>query len=98
MDMERKEADKMTIEEARKQKGMSRREVSEWLEIPYRTLSNWSRSTSTCTVILLVGLSCSIAYPIGINGPPEQSAHTRPSGYSLGITFSIPHAWHCVTI
>ena len=26
MDMERKEADKMTIEEARKQKGMSRRE------------------------------------------------------------------------
>ena len=41
MDMERKEADKMTIEEARKQKGMSRREVSEWLEIPYRTLSNW---------------------------------------------------------
>ena len=28
MDMERKEADKMTIEEARKQKGMSRRELS----------------------------------------------------------------------
>ena len=35
MDMECKETDKVTIEEARKQQGMSRREVSEWLEIPY---------------------------------------------------------------
>ena len=41
MDMERKETNKMTVEEARKQQGMSRREVSEWLEIPYRTLTNW---------------------------------------------------------
>ena len=48
MDMERKEADKMTIEEARKQKGMSRREVSEWLEIPYRTLSNWETGVRSC--------------------------------------------------
>lgn len=48
MDMERKEADKMTIEEARKQKGMSRREVSEWLEIPYRTLSNWETGARSC--------------------------------------------------
>ena len=42
MDMERKEADKMTIEEARKQKG------SEWLEIPYRTLSNWETGVRSC--------------------------------------------------
>lgn len=49
MDMERKEADKMTIEEARKQKGMSRREVSEWLEIPYRTLSNWETGVRSCS-------------------------------------------------
>lgn len=48
MDMDRKEADKMTIEEARKQKGMSRREVSEWLEIPYRTLSNWETGVRSC--------------------------------------------------
>lgn len=48
MDMERKEADKMTIEEARKQKGMSRREASEWLEIPYRTLSNWETGVRSC--------------------------------------------------
>ena len=34
----------MKIEEARKQKNMSRRELSEWLEIPYRTLTNWERS------------------------------------------------------
>ena len=45
MDMERKEADKMTIEEARKQKGMSRREVSEWLD---RTLSNWETGVRSC--------------------------------------------------
>ena len=31
----------MTIEEARKKQGMSRKEISEWLEIPYRTLTNW---------------------------------------------------------
>ena len=48
MDMERKEADKMTIEEARKQKGISRREVSEWLEIQYRTLSNWETGVRSC--------------------------------------------------
>lgn len=48
MDMERKETDKMTIEEARKQKRMSRREVSEWLEIPYRTLSNWETGVRSC--------------------------------------------------
>ena len=31
------ENEEMTIEEARKKVGLSRREVSEWLEIPYGT-------------------------------------------------------------
>ena len=48
MDMERKKTDRMTIEEARKQQGMSRREVSEWLEIPYRTLTNWENGERSC--------------------------------------------------
>ena len=44
----------MKIEEARKQKNMSRRElsewleVSEWLEIPYRTLTNWENGERSC--------------------------------------------------
>ena len=48
MDMECKETDKVTIEEARKQQGMSRREVSEWLEIPYRTVTNWENGVRSC--------------------------------------------------
>ena len=48
MDMECKETDKVTIEEARKQQGMSRREVSEWLEIPYRTLTTWENGVRSC--------------------------------------------------
>ena len=38
----------MTIEDARKQMNMSRREVSEWLEIPYRTLSGWETGERAC--------------------------------------------------
>ena len=38
----------MTIEEARKSKGMTRRYISDWLEIPYRTLENWERGTREC--------------------------------------------------
>lgn len=38
----------MTIEDARKQMNMSRREVSEWLEIPYRTLSGWENGERAC--------------------------------------------------
>ena len=39
---------RMKIEEARKQKNMSRRELSEWLEIPYRTLTNWENGERSC--------------------------------------------------
>lgn len=38
----------MTIEEARKQVGLNRRELSEWLEIPYRSLSNWENGEREC--------------------------------------------------
>ena len=38
----------MTIEQARKQVNMSRKEVSEWLEIPYRTLTNWENGERPC--------------------------------------------------
>lgn len=38
----------MTIEEARKSKSMTRREVSDWLEIPYRTLENWEKGVRAC--------------------------------------------------
>lgn len=38
----------MTIGEARKSVGMSRRDVAEWLEIPYRTLTNWENGERTC--------------------------------------------------
>lgn len=38
----------MTIEEARKKQGMSRREVADWLEIPYRTLQNWENGERKC--------------------------------------------------
>ena len=48
MDMECLDYDKVSIEEARKQQGMCRREVSEWLEIPYRTLTNWENGERSC--------------------------------------------------
>lgn len=38
----------MNIEEARKAKGMSKMEVSEWLGIPYRTLSGWEKGQRGC--------------------------------------------------
>jgi Helix-turn-helix. len=38
----------MTIEQARKEKGMSRRDLSVWLEIPYRTLENWEKGNNQC--------------------------------------------------
>lgn len=38
----------MTIQEARTQIGMSRRQLSDWLEIPYRSLSNWENGERAC--------------------------------------------------
>lgn len=38
----------MTIEQARNEKNMSRKEVAEWLEIPYRTLTNWENGERPC--------------------------------------------------
>ncbi|MDO4285188.1 MAG: helix-turn-helix domain-containing protein [Eubacteriales bacterium] len=38
----------MTIEQAREQMGMSRKDVSEWLGIPYRTLQNWEIGERQC--------------------------------------------------
>lgn len=38
----------MTIAEARKSKKMSRKDISEWLEIPYRTLTNWENGERQC--------------------------------------------------
>lgn len=38
----------MTIKEARESKGMSRKEVCEWLDIPYRTLQNWEVGCREC--------------------------------------------------
>lgn len=46
--MQVKDVAKMKIEDARKTMKMSRREVSEWLEIPYRTLSGWENGERTC--------------------------------------------------
>lgn len=38
----------MTIEQARERMKMSRREVSQWLEIPYRTLTGWENGERAC--------------------------------------------------
>lgn len=38
----------MNIEEARKKVGMSRKEVSDWLEIPYRTMCGWENGERVC--------------------------------------------------
>lgn len=38
----------MTIAEARKEKGLSRKDVAEWLEIPYRTITNWENGDRQC--------------------------------------------------
>ena len=44
----KKIGDKMNITEAREKAGMSRKEVSEWLEIPYRTMCGWENGERTC--------------------------------------------------
>ena len=38
----------MNIEEARKARGMSRKDVSRKLAIPYRSLENWEKGLSKC--------------------------------------------------
>ena len=38
----------MNIEDARKEMKMSRKEVSDWLEIPYRTLCGWENRERQC--------------------------------------------------
>jgi DNA-binding transcriptional regulator YiaG len=38
----------MNIEEARKARGMSRKDVSRKLGIPYRSLENWEKGLSKC--------------------------------------------------
>ena len=38
----------MNIEEARKKMHMSRKEVSDWLEIPYRTMCGWENGERVC--------------------------------------------------
>lgn len=38
----------MTIQEARAQVRMNRTQLSEWLEIPYRTLTNWENGARPC--------------------------------------------------
>ena len=38
----------MTIAEARKEKGLSRKDVAEWLEIAYRTITNWENGQRQC--------------------------------------------------
>lgn len=38
----------MTIREARKKAGYTMRYVSNWLEIPYRTLQNWENEVREC--------------------------------------------------
>lgn len=38
----------MNIEDARKEMKMSRKEVSDWLEIPYRTLCGWENGERHC--------------------------------------------------
>lgn len=38
----------MTIKDARIQKNLSRQELADWLEIPYRTLTNWENGVRQC--------------------------------------------------
>lgn len=38
----------MTIKEAREEKGLSRKEVCDWLKIPYRTLQSWELGDREC--------------------------------------------------
>ena len=38
----------MTIKEARQQVGLTQRALSEWLDIPKRTIENWEQSKCQC--------------------------------------------------
>ena len=38
----------MNIKEARLQKGMSRVELSKWLDIPYKTITGWEQGLRSC--------------------------------------------------
>ena len=38
----------MTIKEARERRGMSRKDIAKWLEIPYRTIQNWETGERQC--------------------------------------------------
>ena len=38
----------MTIKEAREERGMSRKEVCDWLKIPYRTKQSWELGDREC--------------------------------------------------
>lgn len=38
----------MTIEEARRSRGLSRNDIVKWLGIPYRTLQNWENGERKC--------------------------------------------------
>lgn len=38
----------MNILEARTQKNLTRQQISDWLEIPYRTLQNWEIGSRIC--------------------------------------------------
>ncbi|MBQ8983752.1 MAG: helix-turn-helix domain-containing protein [Lachnospiraceae bacterium] len=38
----------MTIQEAREKVGLTRKQLCEWLEIPYRTLQNWEIGVRAC--------------------------------------------------
>lgn len=38
----------MTIKEARKQVGLTQKNLSDWLGIPRRTIENWDSGKNTC--------------------------------------------------
>ena len=42
------EVDRMTVAESRRKAGMSRRELADWLDIPYQTVTNWELGKSKC--------------------------------------------------
>lgn len=38
----------MKLQETREQAGMTRAQLSKWLDIPYRTLTNWENGEREC--------------------------------------------------
>ena len=38
----------MAVKEAREERGLSRKEVCDWLKIPYRTLQSWEIGDREC--------------------------------------------------